>query len=115
MDEAAHDAEKRLRTLRALGARVDDLEGRTRAVSTSSLRHEVTNAVGAARNALILLGENPEPEAERRFMEMVERNVERATELLRGVQPDGAAASARDQRDDLGRPREREHGDTLGF
>jgi uncharacterized membrane protein YccC len=117
MNDGSHDEEEtRLRTLRAT---VADLEARSRALSPSSLRHEVTNAVGAARNALVLIGENAEPEAAARFMEIVHRNVDRARQLLSGNDSASGAAgnapSARDQRNDLGRPREGEHGDTLGL
>jgi len=113
--EESHDEEEtRLRNLRAT---VADLEGRSRAVSTSSLRHEVANAVGAARNALVLLGENAEPEAAARFMEIVHRNVDRARRLLSGGDSSASTGSASggNQRNDLGGPREGEHGDPLGL
>jgi len=101
-----HDAELAMRRLHDA---VDDLERRSRAISTSTLRHDVANAVGAARNALVLLGENPEPEVARRFMEIAKRNVDLATKLL------GNKASSGDQRNDLGRTGEGDNRDTLGL
>jgi hypothetical protein len=114
MDDRANDAELTLRKLRAT---VEDLEHRARAVSSPSLRHDAANVVGAARNALVLLGENPEPEAAVRFMEIAQRNVGLAKQLLCGGKADGASppASGRDERNDLGRAGEGEHQDTLGF
>ena len=113
MDDRSHDEESDLRNLRAA---VADLERRSRAISAPSLRHEIANAVGAARNALVLIGESPEPEAAARFMEIVNRNVDRARQLLSAVDPNVSnAPSARDQRNNLGSASEGEHEDTLGL
>ena len=113
MDDRSHDAEMAVGRLRA---KVEELERRSRALSSSMLRHDVANAVGAARNALVLLGEHNEPEAATRFLDMAKRNVDRAQQLL-GI--DSAAssggASARDQRNDLGGTREGEDADTFGL
>jgi hypothetical protein len=114
MDEQSNAGDAASRVSRS---RVDDLERRSRAVSSSMLRHDVANAVGAARNALLLLSENPEPEAAARFLEIAKRNIERAEQLLCDV--DGGAAerpgSARDERNDLGGASERQHGDAFGL
>jgi hypothetical protein len=91
---------------------VDDLERRGRTVSIPTIRHDVSNAVGAARNALELLAENPEPEAAARFMEIAQRNVERASQLLGGASD---VRSGRNERNDLGSAREGEHGETFGL
>jgi hypothetical protein len=80
------------------------------------MRHDLTNAVGAARNALELVGENPEPDATSRFLEMARRNIARATQLLAGdVAGAGESRSARNERDDLGGAGEREHRETFGL
>lgn len=102
--------------LRRLQAAVNDLERRARKVSAPTMRHDLTNAVGAARNALQLLGENPEPEAGVRFLEMARRNVDRATQLL-GSESSAAAEprSTRNERDDLGGTGERENRETFGL
>jgi hypothetical protein len=99
-----------------LRAAVGDLERRARAVAAPTMRHDLTNAVGAARNALELVGENPEPEATSRFLEMARRNIARATQLL-GTEPGSAGdgRSARNERDDFGGTGEREHRETFGL
>ena len=107
MDDRLDDAELALKRLHDT---VGDLERRARALATSILRHDVANAVGAARNALVLLGESPEPEVAARFMEIATRNVDLASRLL-----GGGTASSGDQRNDLGGTSERDHRDALGL
>lgn len=104
---------------------VFDLERRARTLSSSQLRHDVSNAVGAARNALQLLEEDPCSATAARFTEIARRNVALATQLLsespfddpRSSAPDGPGIppSSRNERDDLGGTGEREHGNTLDF
>lgn len=101
--------------LRRLRAAVDDLERRARKVSASTMRHDVTNAVGAARNALELLDECPEAEAAVRFLEMVRRNIDRATQLLGAEGVAGEPRSSRNERDDLRGAGEGDHRETFGL
>ena len=110
--------------LRGLREQLADLEHRGRAVETRKLRHDVANAVGAARNALTLVDENPAAAEASRFIEIAHRNIERATELLRGT-PSGNgipaanappdARSGRNEGNDLGSADERNHRDALGL
>jgi hypothetical protein len=112
MDDRSSTTEE----VRRLRAAVEDLERRARAVSSPAKRHDLTNAVGAARNALELLSENPEGKTAERFLEMAQRNIDRATELV-GGESSGAAdsRSARNERDDLRGTSEREHRETFGL
>lgn len=112
MDDRSSTTEE----LRCLRAAVEDLERRARAVSSPTKRHDLTNAVGAARNALELLSEDPEPKAAARFLDMVQRNIDRATALLGGESNAASESrSARDERNDLGGAAEREHRETFGL
>jgi hypothetical protein len=102
--------------LRRLRTAVDGLDERSRAITSPTMRHDIVNAVGAARNALLLLSENAEPEVASRFMEIATRNIERAGQLIRdaGRTAEGSL-SDRDERNDLGSAGERDHRDTFGL
>jgi signal transduction histidine kinase len=110
------DRSSRTEELRRLQAKVEDLDRRGRAALSQTARHDLTNAVGAARNALELLSENPEPEAATRFLEMAQRNIDRAAALL-GAESSGGdtSRSARNERNDLGGTGERKHWETFGL
>jgi hypothetical protein len=74
-------------------------------------RHDVSNAAGAARNALQLLEEGATALSFGRLVEMATRNLQRAADIL---------AKARDrsggnERDDLGRARQGDDADAVGF
>lgn len=95
---------------------VADLERRARSLGTGRLRHDVGNSIGAARNALSLLEETGADG--QKFLDIAQRNVDRAEKLLGGALADAPPNDAElggNQRNDLGRARERDHGDTLGF
>jgi hypothetical protein len=102
--------------VRRLQAAVEDLERRARAVSSPANRHDFMNAVGAARNALELLSENPEGKTAERFLEMAQRNIDRATGLV-GGQSSGAAdsRSARNEGDDLRGTSKGDYRETFGL
>ena len=110
---------------------IAELARRGRTIRSSRLRHDMTNAVGAARNAVELLEENPSGDGAIRLLQMAQRNIDRAERLLaesdaeRGVEEVGPAdvvaetrpadRSARNQRNDLGGSGERDHRDTFGL
>jgi hypothetical protein len=94
---------------------VDALDQRSRSVTSPKVRHDLSNAIGAARNALQLVIESPELDAHARFMEIAQRNVDRATRLLDGPADGGSSSSGRNERDDLGRASERNHRETFGL
>ena len=103
-------------TIRQLRDAVADLERRSRALGAGPLRHDVGNAVGAARNALSLLDE--EGSDGQKFLDIAQRNVARAEKLMGGALADAPPRDAelgRDERDDLRRTSEGDHGDTVGF
>lgn len=95
--------------LRQLRGRIAEIERRAHGLVSGTLRHDVNNAVGAARNALTLLDEEAAAEPER-FLAISRRNIERAERLL-----GDADGSARDERNDLGRERESNHRDAFGL
>lgn len=110
---------------RRLRVTIQELERRGRALSSSQVRHDVSNAVGAARNALQLLDENPNAPAADRLVQIALRNVQRAEHLLEAGTP-GADDVAREpvsppdrssgnQRDNLGGASERDHRDAFGL
>jgi len=97
-------------TTQVLRNAVAELEQRARALPPGTLRHDVTNAVGAARNALTLLMDEPDAIEPDHILEIARRNISAARGLLNG-QP----ASGGNQRDDLGRASEGDHRDTFGL
>lgn len=102
---APDDPESRARLRETIAA----LAQRSRAVTAPRVRHDVRNAIGAARNALALLDEGAPADAVARFNEILYRNLDRAERLLQSVE------SGRDERDDLGRTGQRDDGDPLGL
>jgi hypothetical protein len=110
-------APRNIKQLERLRAAISDLEARLRSLGSGVLRHDVGNAIGAARNALVLLDEGTSRAAEQtKFVEMAERNVSRAQRLLSGELADTPRSdeSRRDERDDLRSESERDHRDALG-
>ena len=103
--------------IRGLREAMAELEHRLRALGHGMLKHDAGNAVGAARNALVLLDEASAGERQERFVEMARRNVDRARRLLSGELADAPRAleSAGNERNDLRRPREDDHGKPVGF
>lgn len=99
------DPESRARLREAIAV----LAQRGKAVTAPRVRHDVRNAIGAARNALALLDEGAPAETVARFNEILYRNLDRAERLLR------SAESGRDERNDLGSASQRENGNTLGL
>lgn len=95
-----------------LRATIDDLERRVRSVTGSPLRHDIGNAMGAARNALVLYDENTGTPTGERFIQIARRNVARVEELLKAS---AEGRSGRNERNDLGGAGERENRDTLGL
>jgi hypothetical protein len=84
--------------------------------SSRSVRHDVTNAIGAARNALVMIAESVSDDAVTRFADIAERNRRQAWLLVGQPLADVRdVLDRRDERDDLGREREREDGNALGF
>jgi hypothetical protein len=92
-----------------------DVERRGRQITSRRLRHDINNAVGAARNALVLFDEDARPEAAARFMQIALRNVARAEALLNEAAAEESASSpsARNERNDLGGAREGENGNSV--
>jgi hypothetical protein len=94
------------------------LEGFSRAA-----RHDIVNALGAARNALLLIDEGAQGAELERLRDIARRNVHNAEHLVRvhfnpaATRPSGAPAarSAGNERHDLRSPGERDHGNTLGL
>lgn len=82
-----------------------ELATRARMLSREA-RHDVGNAIGAARNALELIAECRDDSERKRFIEIARRNAERAERLL---------ASARDERNDLRGTGEGDHRNAIGF
>lgn len=74
-------------------------------------RHDVTNAAGAARNAVFLMEDDATTLSFERLVDIARRNSRIAEELLRAVRP----PSGGNERDDLGRARERDDADTFGL
>lgn len=105
-------------SLRSLRDRIAELERKAQNVSEAQARHDITNALGAARNAIILLDEGENEGKAARFAEIARRNVAQAEAMLnpapRGDEPE-RASSAGDQRNDLGSSGERDNRDTLGL
>ncbi len=103
-------------TIRRLRDAVADLERRSRTLGAGERRHDVGNAIGAARNALSLLEEGGSDG--QKFFEIAQRNVDRAQKLLGGALADAPPRDAElggDERNDLRRASEGDHGDTVGF
>jgi hypothetical protein len=85
-------------------------------------RHDAVNAIGAARNAVLLIAEDRESDDRRRFVEIAKRNLQIAERLVRSqfaedeilVRRDSAASmsSRRDQGKDLRRASEGDHLDS---
>ncbi len=82
-----------------------DLAARARSLPREA-RHDVGNAIGAARNALELIAECRNDSELERFIEIARRNAERAEHLL---------ASAGDERNDLRSAGEGDHRNAIGF
>lgn len=82
-----------------------DLAGRARELPADA-RHDIGNAVGAARNALELIAESRGKPERARFVEIALRNAERAERLL---------TSCGNERNDLGGPSKGNHRDAFGF
>jgi hypothetical protein len=113
-------------SLRRFRAELADLEQRAQGLSRDA-RHDVTNSLGAARNAVILIEEGAQGAERERFVEIAKRNVRHADHLIRAMHADaganaGAAPaegpvgdSARDERNDFRRPGEDDHRDAIGF
>lgn len=97
-------------TTHLLRSEVAELEHHARSLPPGTLRHDVTNAVGAARNALALLEDEPDAVDPAHFLEIARRNIASARGLL-----NGQSASGGNQRDDLGRSGEGDHRDTFGL
>ncbi len=111
-----------LAPLHSLRARITELEQRARALLDPTMRHDITNALGAARNAIILIDEGEEEPTASRFAEIARRNVERAEATLQTSAPareadagSSTGASAGDQRNDLGGTREGDNRDAFGL
>jgi hypothetical protein len=113
-----------LKSLEPLRERIAELERRARAITDANARHDVTNSVGAARNALILLDEGEDEGQAARFVEIARRNVEHAEAMLgpragdagrRDTARETPRDSAGDERNDLGRQGERDHRDAFGL
>jgi len=111
MDLSPDDAESVHRFREA----VADLEKRARSLAAGALRHDVGNAVGAARNALALVEDTAQNADRVRFVEIARRNADRANELLRRASPASESEagdvtpgqrSGSDERDDLRGSRE---------
>jgi hypothetical protein len=66
------------------------------------------------RNALILLDEHHDAAEGVRFLAIAQRNIRLAEELLAGRGAEGVGSRG-DERDDLGRARKRDDGNTLGL
>jgi hypothetical protein len=116
------------KSLEPLRERIAELERQARAITDANARHDVTNSVGAARNALILLDEGEDEGQAARFVEIARRNVEHAEAMLapRAGEPgrrdtaretarEASRESAGDERNDLGRQGERDHRDAFGL
>ena len=105
-------------SLRSLGDRIAELERKARSVVDAKVRHDVTNALGAARNAIILLDEGENEGKSARFVEIAHRNVAQAEAMLnpapRADEPE-RESSAGDKRNDLGSASERDNRDSFGF
>lgn len=105
-------------SLRSLRDRIAELERRARGVVEANVRHDVSNALGAARNAIILLDEGEDEGKSARFVEIARRNVAQAEAMLnpapRGDGPE-CEPSGGDQRNDLGSSGERDNRDAFGF
>ena len=82
-----------------------DLSARAHKLPTET-RHDISNAVGAARNALELIAECAGRPERQRFIDIARRNAERAERLL---------DSAGNERNDLGSQGEGDHHNALGF
>jgi hypothetical protein len=106
------------RSLRSLRDRITELERKARGVVGAKARHDVTNALGAARNAIILLDEGEDDGKAARFVEIAQRNVAQAEAILnpapRGDEPE-REPSAGDKRDDLRGSGERDDRDAFGL
>jgi hypothetical protein len=87
---------------------VTELERRLRELGSGSLRHDVSNTIGAARNALSLLDEDAGSSDPARFVEIAQRNIQQAERLL-------ANESGRNEGNDLGRASERDNGSTFSL
>jgi hypothetical protein len=110
------DSSRNSESIQRLRDAVADLERRSRTLDSGNLRHDVGNAVGAARNALSLLDEGGADG--QKFFDIARRNVDRAEKLLGGASasaPPRGAELGRDERNDLRRASEGDHGDTVGF
>jgi hypothetical protein len=108
--------------LRALRDRIAELEREARSISDANARHDVTNALGAARNAIIMLDEGENESKAARFVEIAQRNVRQAEAMIhpRGDEPARPARpeardSGGDEGDDLGRMGERDDRDGFGL
>jgi hypothetical protein len=103
-------------SLRSLRHQIAELERQARTLSDATTRHDVTNALGAARNAIIMLDEGEDEGRAARFVEIAERNVRQAQAMIhRGGNDPGRRESVGDQRNDLGREGERDHPDAFGL
>jgi hypothetical protein len=119
MDEQFREPRNREEAIRVSRERIAELQQRLRALPAGILRHDVSNAVGAAKNALVLFEDAASPSDPLHFYEMACRNVERAEVLLRrdpgDSSPRAPRTSGRNERNDLRRPSEREDHDALGL
>ena len=92
--------------------RLAELERKARSASRDA-RHDIVNDLGAARNALQLVDEGADAGERERFEAMARRNIEHAEKLLGSDA--SAKVSGRDERNDLGGPGERDHGDSAAL
>jgi hypothetical protein len=103
-------------SLPSLRDRIGELERQVRTLSDATARHDVANALGAARNAIIMLDEGEDEGKAARFVEIAQRNVRRAEAMIhpRGDEPE-RPESGGDARNDLRREGERDHRDAFGL
>lgn len=85
-----------------------DLSARARMLPRE-IRHDIGNAIGAARNALELIAEYSQSPERQRFIEIARRNAERAEHLL------ASAGDPGNQGNDLRSASKGDHGNALGF
>lgn len=97
---------------------LEELRGveRRAAMLDRATRHDVTNAAGAARNAVLLMDDDANTLSFARLVDIARRNSRIAAELLRAVRPPSEPAeSGGNERNDLGRARERNDTDAFGL
>jgi hypothetical protein len=96
---------------RELLADLDDMERRAKKLNRQR-RHDVANAAGAARNAVLLMQDRATTLPFERLADIARRNSREAAELLDASGDDSGRG---DERNDLGSSRQRNDADTLGF